>query len=75
MNVQSAELLASLRQELAEAKDTLNEQVKETVQWKTMEAVEVNSLNQVIRILKEKDAEVRSSMMLTKTDTSALSFT
>lgn len=57
--MKSVKLMASLRHEVAEAKNALDKQVKETIQRKTMDAAEVHHLNEVIRILKEQNAEVR----------------
>ena len=58
MNVQSAELVASLRQELAELKIAHNKQIGETAHQKALGAVEVHDLNEVIRTLKEQNDEV-----------------
>ena len=43
---------------MAELKDTLNKQVEDTAQRMALEAFEVQNLNEVIRILKEQNAEV-----------------
>lgn len=51
--------MANLRQELAEAKETLNKQVKETIQQKTTDAIEVQKLKEVIKIFKEQNAKVQ----------------
>ena len=56
MDIQSAELVASLKQEVAESKDAL---IKRTAQRMAMEAAEVQSLNNLIRALKEQNAEVQ----------------
>ena len=57
--MQSAKLVASLRQEVAEAQDSLNKQVQETIQWKTAEAVKVQDLNETIKILRGQNDEVK----------------
>lgn len=59
MNVQDAKVVASLRQEVAQAKDLLNKQVEESAQRIAVEAAEVQNLNELIRILKEQNAEVQ----------------
>ena len=52
-------LITNLKQEVAEAKDTLNKQVEETAQLIAVKAAEVHNLNEAIRILKEQNAEVQ----------------
>ena len=58
MKLQNTALIANLKQEVAELKDTLNKQVEETAQRMAVEAAEVHNLNEVIRILREQNAEV-----------------
>ena len=58
MNVKSAELVASLRREVAEAKDAFNKVVEETTQRIAVESAEVHNLNGAIRTLKEQNDEV-----------------
>ena len=61
LNVQSAELLASLRQEIAEFQDALNKQAEETAHHKAQGTAQVHNLNEVIRVLKEQNDEVRNA--------------
>ena len=58
MIVESAELVAKLKQEVAKAKDLLNKHVKETAQRMDAKASKVHNLNEALIILKEKNAEV-----------------
>ena len=59
MKLQSAALVANLRQEVAEAKDTLKKNIEETAHQKAIEAIEVQDLNKVIRTLKDQNDEVQ----------------
>ena len=67
MDAQSAELVARLRQEVAEAKDILNRQVEETAQQKAVEAAEVKNLNEVIKNLKDLNDKVHYDQCLRST--------
>ena len=58
VNVQSAVLMAKLRQEVIEAKDALIKQVKEATQRNAVAVVEVQDLHELIRVLKHQNAEV-----------------
>ena len=60
MNAQSAKLVASLRQELAEAKDALDKHAEDTAKRVAVEAAEVQNLKEVIRVLEEQNAEVQN---------------
>ena len=62
--MQSAELVVSLRQEVAEGKDTLDKQIKETAQQMAVEAAEVQNLNEMIKALKGQNDEVHSACSL-----------
>lgn len=50
--------MASFRHEVAVSQDSFSKQVQETIQWKTVKAVEVQNLNESIKILKGQDDEV-----------------
>ena len=54
----SAERCTNLEQELVEAKNALDKQLEESAQRIAVEAAEVLNLNEVIRVLKEQNAEV-----------------
>ena len=54
----SAERCTNLEQELVEAKDALNKQVVESAELMAKKAAEFQNLNEVIRALKEQNAEV-----------------
>lgn len=57
--MQSAVLIANLRQEVTESKDSLNQQFKKMVQREAEKAVEVKDLKDLIQSLTEKNAEVQ----------------
>ena len=63
IKLQSAALVANLRQEVAETKDTLNKQVEETAQRKA----EIMNLNEMIGTLKDQNDEVHRSHCLRET--------
>jgi hypothetical protein len=48
-----------LKQELVEAKDALDKEVEESAQRMAAKTDEVQKLNEVIRALKEQNAEVQ----------------
>ncbi len=54
-----AEACANLKQELVEAKDALDKEVEESAQRMAAKTDEVQKLNEVIRALKEQNAEVQ----------------
>nr|XP_024363711.1 paramyosin-like isoform X9 [Physcomitrium patens] len=56
-NTEGAALVASLRQEVAEAKDAFNIQVEEAVQRKTEDAAEIQKLTDAMNILREQNDE------------------
>jgi hypothetical protein len=58
MKLQSVALVVNLKQEVAELKDTLNKQAEDAAQLMAMAAAELHNLNEVIRVLKEQNAEV-----------------
>lgn len=59
MNVQRAVLMATLKQEVMEAKGALSiKHIEKATQQKKVEVAEVHNLNQVIKSLQEQSAEV-----------------
>lgn len=71
--MQSAALVANLKQEVAEANDTLSKQLEKTAQRMVVEAAEVQNFNEVIRILNEQNAEVQHTRYFKKITASASS--
>ena len=61
MDIQSAELVSNLREQVAETKVSLNKQLEETAQRMAVKTAEVHNLNEEIRILKEQNAKVHHS--------------
>lgn len=64
ITLQSTAIVANLRQEVADATDTLNKQVEETTQRMTVEAAKVKNLNEMIRTLKDQNEEVHRAQCL-----------
>lgn len=58
MNVQSAELVANLRQEVAECKETVRKQVEQAAQEEALGAAQVENLNELIKSLRKQNDEV-----------------
>lgn len=51
--------MASLRQEVDEAKDLCNKQTEETTQQIVVEAIEFHNMKEVTRVLKEQNGDVQ----------------
>lgn len=68
VNVQSAALVADLRQEVAEGKNALNKNIEEMVHHKAIEAIEVQKSNELIRTLRDQNDEVQIACLKNRRD-------